>query len=413
MGIARALAGTFSRGHVLGEGDEGDLLLGGNRSAAGERVSESSAMKVAVIYSCVSLIASCVRAMPLRIRQDLGDGVLRDDRESRMWSLLSERPNEEMHAGTLWEWVTKCLLLRGNAFLYLQRDRAGRVTELWPLHPRRVYVRRDLITRRKVFEVMAPDNLERVEFFGTSQDILQIPGFDYNGLVGQSVIWHQRETVGRALREDRFASETLRNNARPAGVISVKGKLDPDRAKALGERWNAAHGGSKVGGTAVLEEDTKWEAVTMSAADLELVEQRGMSREDLALAFQIPGDFVYSGSKTNNLHYSSDASRDLRLVKYGVLPWGGRIQDALEICDLLPWRYGMSTGRRVPRFDPNGLLLADIKTRFEAHKMGIEGHFLAPDEAREEESLPPLGNAYSKPIPPVAKPSATAPGAGG
>lgn len=405
MGIASLVADTFTRGHVLGTGEEQDILLGGDRTASGERVSEDTALKVAAVYSCVSLIATSVRLMPLRVCQDVGDDILRDDPESRLWKLLHERPNTEMHAADLWEWVTKCLLLRGNAYLYLARDRFGRVQYLWPLHPRRVQVRRDLVTRRKVFEVFAPDNFERVEFSGTTDEILHIKGFDSGALIGKSVIYHQRETIGRALKEDRHAAETLRNHARPAGILKVKGKLDDDQAKRLSKRWNDAHGGSKVGGTAVLEEDTSWEQVTMSAADLELIQQREMSREDIAMAFQVPADMVVAaGSKSNDLHYSSDSSRDLRLVKYGIMPWTSRIQAGLEVCDWLPWSVGMDTGRRVPRFDPDGLLEADIKTRYEAYKSGIEAGWLVPNEARRSENRDPI-DGLDKPKPLLALPA--------
>jgi HK97 family phage portal protein len=404
MGFARMLANAVTRGHVLGAGEEGEILLGGQRTAAGETVTEETALKVAAVYSCVTLISSSVRLMPLEIRQDVGDGILREDRASALWTLLCEKPNPEMAAGDLWEWVVKCLLLRGNAYLYLMRDRLGRVQYLWPLNPRRVYVRRDLITREKVFEVFAPDNFERVEFSGTSTEILHIKGFDSGALVGKSVIHHQRETIGRALREDRHAAETLRNNARPGGILKVKGRLKPEQADKLSKSWTAAHGGGKSGGTAVLEEDTSWEQVTMSVADLELIAQRAISREDVAMAFQVPADMVAVGSKSNNLHYSSDSSRDLRLVKYGVLPWTNRIQGSLEICDMLPWRYGVTGGRRVPRFDPDALLQADIKTRYEAYASAIGAKWMAPNEPRRKENLEPV-DGLDKPLPAIDKPA--------
>jgi HK97 family phage portal protein len=399
MSFARMLASATTRGHVLGAGEEGDLVLGGQRTAAGETVTEETALKVAAVYACVTLIAGCVRLMEAQIRQDTGDGILRNDRACSLWGLLCEKPNPEMAAGDLWEWVAKCLLLRGNAYIYLMRDRSGRVQYLWPLNPRRVYVRRDLITREKVFEVFAPDDFERVEFYGTSTEILHIKGFDAGSLVGKSVIHHMRETIGRALKEDRHASETLRNNARPGGILKVKARLDKERAERLKESWQAAHGGGKSGGTAVLEEDTSWEQVTMSAADLELIAQREISREDIAMGFQVPGDMVGTGSKSNNLHYSSDSSRDLRLVKYGVMPWTNRIQGAVEICEMLPWRYGVVGGRRVIRFDPKTLFLADIKTRFEAYEKAK--WWMAIDEVRNEENLEPVG--YDKPPNPIEK----------
>ncbi len=405
--LTRLLADTFTRGRVLGEDqEEAEIILGGQRTAAGERVSEVTAMKVAAVYSCVSLLSSSVELMPLHVRQDVGDGVLRDDRASRLWELLHDRPNSEMHAGDFWGWATRCMQLLGNAYGWLERDPLGRVVAIWPLHPRRVTPRRNQITRRKYYEVTAPDDLERVEFYGSTDEILQIRGFGGNALQGESVISYQRETIGRALREDRHVSETLRNHARPGGLLKVKGKLEQDAADRLAARWQAAHSGGKVGGTAVLEEDASWESVTMTAADLELLQQRALSREDIANAFHVPPDMVITGTKQANLHYSSDESRDLRLVKYGVMPWAGRIQRALEVCDMLPWRFGMPTGRRVPRFDPDGLLLADILTRFQAYKQGIDAGWLDPNTPRRKEDLEPI-EGLDKPIPVTVKPAET------
>lgn len=397
MGIARALANTVTRGHVLGEGEEGEILLGGQRTAAGERVSEGSATKVAAVYGSVAIIAGSVRLMPCHVRQDVGDRVLRDDRESRLWGLLRERPNPEMHAADLWEWVVRCLLLRGNAYGWLERGPMGTVEGIWPLHPRRVNVVRDQRTRRKIFEVSAPDNLERVEFYGTTSDIIHFKGAGGNALEGESVISAQRETIGRALKEDRHAAETLRNNARPAGILRVKKKLDQDARKRLAGEWSEAHGGRKIGGTALLEEDTEWQSVTMTAADLELVNQRAMSRDDIAIAFVLPGDMLLA-SGAANLHYSTDETRDVRLVKYGVMPWTDRIQSALEICDMLPWRFGMGTGRRVPRFMPEALLKADQKTRFEAYQLGLDSGWLDGNEVRRREDLEPV-SGLDQPFP--------------
>ncbi len=401
MGLAQLVAETFSRGHVLGEGDGEEFLLAGQRTRAGERVTETTATKVAAVYGAVAIISGSVRLMPCHVRQDTGDRVLRDDRDSRLWGLLRERPNAEMHAADLWEWVARCQLLRGNAYGWLERGPLGTVEAIWPLHPRRVNVRRDRRTRRKVFEVSAPDDLERVEFYGTTDEIIHFPGAGGNLLEGESVIQAQRETIGRALREDRHAAETLRNQARPGGILRVKKRLDDDARDRLAKQWKRAHGGSKVGGTALLEEDTEWQKVTMTTADLELVKQRAISRDDIAIAFVLPGDMLLA-SGAANLHYSTDETRDVRLLKFGVMPWTDRIQSALEICDMLPWRHGMSTGRRVPRFMPSALLKADQKTRFEAWKLGLEAGWLDADEVRRSEDLEPAG--LDKPFPINDKP---------
>lgn len=406
--IAEALRNAFSRGHVMGEGGELTLLTGGDYTAAGERVSKETALKVAAVYGAVSIISSAVRAMPLEVKHDRGDDILRPARDSRLWGLLHDQANPEQHASELWEWITLALLLRGNGYAWIDRAPNGQVRALRPLNPGRVEVGRDLKTRRKVFAVSAADDREQVVFVGNTNDILHVRGFGDDPLLGVSVIYHMRETIGRTLSEDRHAAVTMKNQGRPSGILSVPGRLDDERATALAARWNSAHGGSRSGRTAVLEDGATWAPVTMTAADLELVKQRAISREDIAIAFQVPGDMLLAGSQAN-LHYSTDATRDVRLVKHAVMPWAKRIQDALEICELLPWGAGVK-GRLVPRFNPDGLLRADIKTRYEAYQLALPGRnsqgWLTPDEVRALEDWEPKGGSFSEPPPPPDPPTA-------
>lgn len=374
------------RGHVLGEGDEGELLLGGMRTAAGERVSAETALKVSAVYACTTIITGGVRMMPLLLTRDIGNDVLVPERRHRLWPILHKQPNDEMGAGEFFERLAWSAILRGNGYGWLERDDFGRVVGLWPLNQDRVEVDRHPITRRKRFSIWSGDDRERVSWVGTTDDIIHVkgdPGPD--PLLGVSVIHRLREIIGRALSEDRHAATTMKNQGRPSGILSVKGKLDKDRAIALRERWQAAHGGSsKAGRTAVLEEGAKWEPVVLSAADLELVKQRAISREDIAIAFKVPGDMVLAGSAAN-LHYSTDATRDVRLVKHGITPWTLRIQEALEVCPSLPWGEDL-----YPRFNPAALLKADIKTRYEAHQIGLDAGFLTYNEVRAEEDREPI-----------------------
>jgi len=383
--IAEALTRAV-RGHVLGEGEEFDLLLGGQRPASGESVTPETALKVAAFYACVSIITSAVRMMPCEVRKDVGNNVLVPDRSSRLWPLLYSQPNPEMGAGEMWERLVWSAITRGNGYGWLERGADGRVVGIWPLNPGRVEVGRNPLTRRKMFAITAGDDRERVQWVGGTDDIIHVkgdPGPD--PLLGVSVVHRLRETIGRSLSEDRHSATTMRNQGRPSGILSIPGKLDKDRAKALAERWQNAHGGSqKAGRTAVLEEGATWAAVSLSAADLELVQQRAVSREDMAIALKVPGDMVLAGNSAN-LHYSTDNTRDVRLVKHGVSPWTHRLQEALEVCPMLPWGR-----KRYPRFNPDGLLRADRKERYEGHQMGLGAKFITKNEVRAIENLPPV-----------------------
>ncbi len=394
--IAEAL-GRAIRGRVIGEGDDYEFLTGGARTAAGETVTPETALKVSAVYACTSIIAAGIRQMPAEVVRGDGGGTLLPDRNNRLWSLLHDEPNPEQSAGEMWEELAWDAILRGNGFRWLERDSLGRVIALWPLRAGRVEITRDPRTRQKVFMVFGGDTREAVQWVGDTTDVLHVkgdPGPD--PLRGVSVIHRLRETIGRALAEDSHAATTMKNQGRPSGILTVDGTLKDDAAERLVKRWNAAHGGARNSGrTAVLEGGAKWEKVVMSAADLELVKQRAISREDIAIAFRVPGDMVLTGD-SGNLHYSTDATRDVRLVKYAIAPWSKRIEDALQACAALPW--GEGPARAYPRFDPAGLLRADQKSRYEAYQIGLDAGFLTPDEARGPEGLPLLGLDKTKPL---------------
>ena len=395
--IAEAL-GRAVRGRVIGEGDDYEFLTGGTRTAAGETVTPETALKVSAVYACTSIIAAGIRQMPAEVVRDDGKGTLLPDRNNRLWSLLHDEPNPEQSAGEMWEELAWDTMLRGNGYRWLERNSQGQVIALWPLRAGRVEITRDPRTRRKIFMVFGGDTREAVQWVGDTTDVLHVkgdPGPD--PLRGASVIHRLREIIGRALAEDAHAATTMKNQGRPSGILTVDGTLKDEAAERLVKRWNAAHGGPRNSGrTAVLEGGAKWEKVVMSAADLELVQQRSISREDIAIAFRVPGDMVLVGSRGNNLHYSSDATRDVRLVKYAIAPWSKRIEDALQACAALPWGEGPS--RAYPRFDPSTLLWADKKSRYETAGIGIENGFLTPDEARSGEGLAPLGLNKTKPL---------------
>ena len=95
----------------------------------------------------------------------------------------------------------------------------------------------------------------------------------------------------------------------------------------------------------------------------------------------------------SSLTYANVEQRDLSLLKYAIGPWLVRLESALT--DLVP------RGQYV-KFNAGGLLRTDLKTRYEAHEIGIRAGFLTVDEARELEDREPLPPAPPRQIGAVA-----------
>jgi len=59
------------------------------------------------------------------------------------------------------------------------------------------------------------------------------------------------------------------------------------------------------------------------------------------------------------------------------------------------------------KFSTGAFLRSDLKTRYEAYKLGIESQWQHPDEVRALEELPPLTPEQLASMPKVAKPQTT------
>ena len=91
------------------------------------------------------------------------------------------------------------------------------------------------------------------------------------------------------------------------------------------------------------------------------------------MVFGVPPEMVAAAVAGQSVTYSNIETKPLALLKFGVGPWLVGLQAGLD--DLLP-------GGIVGRFDPAGLLRADLKTRCESYQIAIDGGWLTVDEVR-------------------------------
>lgn len=399
--IAQRLArGLTELREVTFQSPLGDLqdMFGGSTSLAGVTVNGNTALAVPAFYTGIKILAESMGTMPCEVMRRTADNVAVPAPESRLWTLLHDKPNPELEAGDFWEIVTSHIGIRGNAYMFKQRDEYDRVSALWPIPPQRVQVQRDPRTRQKIFMV-SPSAEDPFEMPFTQTDMLHMRGFGPDPLRGLSPIGAMRELIGRASAEQDYQSALMANQARPSGVLVTDKKLDPVRGQRLARRFKRSMSGARrAGETLILEEGLKWQQVSLSAADAQFIEQREFTTKDIARMLRIPADMmlVASGDK---LHYTSDESVGLRFLTFTLMPWMRRTEGPLRVDEDLPWTMsGPTPGRLFPKFQPDVLLRVDRKTRFEAYQVAIDSGWMTPDEARVMENRVPLGLSVTKPL---------------
>lgn len=342
-------------------------------SSSGKSVNERTAMQTTAVYACVRILAETLASLPLHTYKytDRGKDKAMDH---QLYHLLHDEPNPEMTSFVFRETLMSHLLLWGNAYAQIVRDRSGRVLALYPLLPDKMTVDRD--SKGQVFYQYQTDT-------GTatlkSDVVLHIPGLGYDGLMGCSPIAMAKNAIGMAIATEEYGAKFFANGANPGGVLEHPGVVkDPKRVR---ESWNSVYQGSgNAHRVAVLEEGMKFTAIGIPPEQAQFIATRKFQLNEIARIFRIPPHMIGDLEKSS---FSNIEQQSLEFVKYTLDPWVVRWEQAMQRSLLLP------TEKRdyFVKFNVDGLLRGDYQSRMNGYSVGRQNGWLSSNDIRELENL--------------------------
>ncbi len=349
---------------------------------AGKVVNERTAMQMTAVYACVRILAESIASLPLHVYKRGKDGNRVRAEDSNLFFLLHDEPNPEMSSYIWRETMMTHLLLWGNAYSQILRNGKGEIVGLYPLMPGKMSVERDetgqLYYRYTRYD-NEPPTLDGNTVILLPEDVLHIPGLGFDGLVGYSPISMSKNAIGLAMAAEEYGSRFLANGAAPLGTLEFPGVIKD--ASKVRESWNAMYSGSaNAGKVAILEEGMHFNPISMSPQDSQLLETRQYQLNEIARIFRIPPHMLADLSKAT---FSNIEQQSLEFVKYTLTPWISRWEASLTRSLL-----NRDEKRKFEiRFNVDGLLRGDYKSRMEGYAVGINNAFLCPNDVRRLENL--------------------------
>ena len=359
---------------------------GGQTSAAGKRVNETTSMRVSAVYACVHVLAETLASLPLFVyeRQERGK---KKSTDHPLHSVLHDQPNNRLTSTEFFELMMGHLALRGNAYAEIIPGLRGAVEQLLPIHPDFVEV--EELGNRKLRYVIREEN--RQERRLTQEQVLHVRGLSSDGICGMSVLGAARETFGLALGQQEYGATVFANQTKLSGVLEHPGKIDHEGYKRIRESWQSTYGGSRnAHKTAVLEEGMKFNPISMTSEDAQFIESRQFQVTDICRFFRVPPHMIAELSRAT---FSNIEHQSIGFVVYTMMPWIRRWEQAIQ-------RDLMVDERFFARFSVNGLLRGDVKSRMEAYQIGVQNGWLSPNDVRELEDMNPVdgGDVYLAPL---------------
>jgi HK97 family phage portal protein len=354
---------------VWGAGNDLDVM-----NQSGTIVNADSVFKVNAIFSAVSLISDTISTLPVDsyIRRD---GARFAFRPRPAWV---QTPDIDTTKEAFYGSLIVSLLLDGNGFVRVFRDRQGRVVNMTVLNPAKVEIRKD-----KVGSVIFTYEGESKPL--NKDEVIHIPDVVRPGDIrGISRVNALKDNFGLAIALESYAARFFGQGASTNGIIEFPGNLTPDQAKNLVDGFDARHKGfRKAHKTGVLSGGAKFVQTSVENDKAQFIDSRRMAVEDVARAFNIPPHLLgLPGTNT----YSSVEQNNIAFVTHTLRPIVQKLESAFT--PLMANEPGGSTA--FIKFTLDGLLRGDAATRFSAYSTGLQAGYLTINDIRRLEDLPPV-----------------------
>jgi HK97 family phage portal protein len=333
-------------------------------------VNSDTAFTVSAFFGAVSLTSDTVSTLPV-------DAYIRVDGERRPFRRNGGKPSwidqpdvdttKQAHYGAL---ITS-LLVYGNSYTRVYRDRSGEVVNLVVLDPNTVEVKRSSLGR-KVFHVQGekkPLNSEEIIHIID----LAVPG----SLIGLSRVAKLKDALGIGIALQDFAARYFAQGL-SADVILLAPTATPEQAKNLVDGFNNRHSGLKKSHKAgiLTGAGVDVKQLTNDPEKSQVLESRRFVVEEIARAFNIPPHLLgIPGSNT----YASVEQNNLQWISHGLRP----------ITEKIEWAYSrlISTEQAFIKFNMNALLRGDLQSRATSYSIMTQAGIMSVNDVRTLEDM--------------------------
>lgn len=365
MTFRNPLQSLFERRSAIASSYElARYLLGGQKTVAGQVVTETTSLNLAAVWTGVNLRSLLLATLPVDVVERVSERE-RQPRPNHSVARVLSQPNS-WQTGPEWLGMMEAhRLLRGNCYSWKNRARdlmapvdreTGehplRTIELIPLHPDQVEVL-DVVDELRGPAVyrLHRRNGTTVDF--TADEIFHHRGISTDGRMGRSFISDMREAIGGALATQEHANSLWSHDATPSIALTHPKTLSEKAKKNLEDSWEATYGrGKDKKRVAVIEEGMTIEQLSLTPEDGQFLQTQQDLRAQIAAALMVPPHLMGLAEKATSWGTGIE-QQNIALVTLTLRPalalWEARLaRDLIAV-----------PGKFQVKFNVNGMLRGD------------------------------------------------------
>ena len=355
------------------------LFGGGRPTGSGITITRSNAITLSAVWRALQARSDAVAASPLTARDKMTlervEFPLFDDKIHPLFTCYQWKKLVCLHLDTA-----------GDHFSLIRRGRridGSPVVSLYPIDPHRVSV--DWIYARdngvepigRQYRVQSHRNEAKVY---SDQEILHIPGLNFNGLRGVSVLSAAAESLGTHMAGELYAGKLYGNGSLMSGILKTDKKLEEEKAESVKARWQAKVAGlANAGEAVVLDSGLEFESMTITPMDAQFIEGRDFGVDEVARWFGVPVRYLMKSGDAASVKQQAEQDNS-EFALHSLEPVTRNVESYLN-AQIMPTTLFSD-------FDLTRYGLGDTKTRSGAHLLERKASYKTINEIRTEEGLP-------------------------
>lgn len=358
------------------------------QTVSGIQVTPDTAMESPTVHAIVQAISGTISTLPVHVQLESVDSkgrvtteVLRNHPVER----LLQRPNDIQDRVTYWLDAASWLVRYGNHYAYKARGITGPIRRLDFMEPSRVCVHRR----------QEDGGIEyRVTKYGGEYDVYQpwemhhARGPARNGYVGDSPVMDVREAIAMEIAAERFGGNFFGNGAMPGLVFkyaeTFKGHNTPQQKQAFLDELQRLFTSKGRFKSMLLPRGIEMDSLDVDNEKTQFLDTRKHIRTVIAGALNVPPHIVGDLERGT---FSNIEHQQLEWFKGPIVKYCRIFESAMERDLLTPADRASGV---VIRFNQEGALRGDFKTRQEGLNIQRQAGVITANEWRELEGRNPL-----------------------
>lgn len=325
----------------------------------------ASPMTIAAFFRCVDLITNTVAQLPVRVK--VKGSEKSELEEHAIIAALTDR-NNELTQFQLMKNLVRDVIIKGNAFVHIERANDGTVKRLRYIESQKVTINWNSKTRVLFYQVP--------EYFGNIKiepvNMLHFRLWTWDGVNGVGIVKYMTNTLDVAKKTDDAMLNYFKKDMNLNGVLSAKNMVSTKQIEQIKQAWNTTYSDGG-GGLIVLPNNLEYQPIQSNFSEAQNQSREWNATEICTWLGVSP---ILIGILTHSSGYSFEQAR-LEFLSNTIMTWVRMFEDEMNRKMLKPSESDLYID-----IDETTMLRADKKTLVVYYTGLIKAGILTINEAR-------------------------------